>query len=696
MEGALLFFGLPIVLGIIAYIAATIRDSNEAKLRTITAEQDKKKNQYDKLIAEYTQKNAQLEKSKAAFDQLVSEKMEAYPYLAAIRADFETIYYEDAAQYLVSKNHPAYTAAQNIRALRNDTNRILTEKHVIEYKLAYLLQLYPVLTDVLSANFDQNDLPRLKRSHIAEELEYSELHLQKVMDQNEALRGELATCRAAEQRAVRTIQQLRETIDRLKDEQRPSEIAPPQPNENHSYTDDRVLNIINNLNDAQKKIQILQEQIDRLVADIEEKDTIIANSALFSDDSMSLIPTDLRSDYIHSLRTERLDKATNDSFSFSLPLTISSTVISHENQYDTTLRSCTCPDHQHRHLVCKHMLALALRIHAFDSYENHILQSIKDFSHLSRQYDKKIEEYQNLKKALNDRYQTHPYLADMIARYKAAQIDARVQSPKSKRELMSLVKRLEKEKAMLQNQIAVYEYMFPLLGDFKELPPENLEQAIIDADGSGFHYQWLSEEDYAALTDIEKQQRWIEKYFHQRSGNAWEAGIKYERYIGYLCEKEGCKVKYSGALLKLNDMGRDLIATKGKTVYIIQCKRFAESKEIHENHLFQLFGSTTQYQANNPSKNVVGVFVTTTALSAVASQCAEQLGIKLYEHVAFQEYPTIKCNLSKSGEKIYHLPFDQQYDTVSIECSKGESYVATVAEAQALGYRHAMRHTFNG
>lgn len=539
-------------------------------------------------------------------------------------------------------------------------------------------------------------LSELIESRAAEHTISAELHIKEIIDQNEALRGELATCRAAEQRAVRTVQQLRETIDRLENEQQALQVVSSQTLDDRSDYNARVTNIINNLNDAQKKIQTLQEQIARLVAEIEEKDNIIANYNLFSDGSMSLIPADLHSDYIHSLRTERLDKATNDSFSFSLPLPISTTVISNENRYDTTLLSCTCPDHQHRHLVCKHMLALALRIHAFDSYENHILQSIKDFSHLSRQYDKKIEEYQNLKKALNDRYQTHPYLADMIARYKAAQIDAHVQSPKNKRELMSSIKRLEKEKAMLQNQIAVYEYMFPILGDFKELPPENLEQAIIDADGSGFHYQWLSKEDYAALTDIEKQQRWIEKYFHQRSSNAWEAGIKYERYIGYLCEKEGCKVKYSGALLKLNDMGRDLIATKGKTVYIIQCKRFAESKEIHENHLFQLFGSTTQYQANNPSKNVVGVFVTTTALSAVASQCAEQLGIKLYEHVAFQEYPTIKCNLSKSGEKIYHLPFDQQYDTVSIECSKGESYVATVAEAQALGYRHAMRHTFNG
>lgn len=51
----------------------------------------------------------------------------------------------------------------------------------------------------------------------------------------------------------------------------------------------------------------------------------------------------------------------------------------------------------------------------------------------------------------------------------------------------------------------------------------------------------------------------------------------------------------------------------------------------------------------------------------------------------------IKCNISKDGEKIYHLPFDQQYDRVSIANKKGACYVATVAEAEEQGFRRAYK-----
>ena len=45
----------------------------------------------------------------------------------------------------------------------------------------------------------------------------------------------------------------------------------------------------------------------------------------------------------------------------------------------------------------------------------------------------------------------------------------------------------------------------------------------------------------------------------------------------------------------------------------------------------------------------------------------------------------------RTGEKIFHLPFDQQYDSVLIEEERLERYVETVAEAESLGFRHAYR-----
>ncbi len=52
----------------------------------------------------------------------------------------------------------------------------------------------------------------------------------------------------------------------------------------------------------------------------------------------------------------------------------------------------------------------------------------------------------------------------------------------------------------------------------------------------------------------------------------------------------------------------------------------------------------------------------------------------------------IKCNINQSTkEKIYHLPFDQQYDRTKITAECGEFYATTVAEAEKKGFRRAFR-----
>ena len=60
------------------------------------------------------------------------------------------------------------------------------------------------------------------------------------------------------------------------------------------------------------------------------------------------------------------------------------------------------------------------------------------------------------------------------------------------------------------------------------------------------------------------------------------------------------------------------------------------------------------------------------------------------------DYPCIKCNIGHDSEgnrtKIYHLPFDQQYDNTKIEPNKGEFYAVTVKEAENAGFRRAFKH----
>jgi micrococcal nuclease len=49
--------------------------------------------------------------------------------------------------------------------------------------------------------------------------------------------------------------------------------------------------------------------------------------------------------------------------------------------------------------------------------------------------------------------------------------------------------------------------------------------------------------------------------------------------------------------------------------------------------------------------------------------------------------PVIKGNISSSGEKIYHVPGQQYYDSTVIDESKGERWFCTELEAQAAGWR---------
>ena len=253
----------------------------------------------------------------------------------------------------------------------------------------------------------------------------------------------------------------------------------------------------------------------------------------------------------------------------------------------------------------------------------------------------------------------------------------------SKRDLLAKLK-------MFEYQCAFYEAMFPWLEDFKEAPIiEAFEYAgLSDATYDRLRY-WLSPEEYQTLTSTQKNQLALTRYV-KRNKSPWEIGIEYERYIGYVYEQRGYRVRYSGATMGLEDMGRDLVATKDGKTLVIQCKRWSQEKTIHEKHIFQLFGSVTLMQVEKPGE-YIPLFITSATLSDTAKACAQLLNVDVVENHPFKQYPLIKCNISKDGEKIYHLPFDQQYDRVIINSHDGDTYAKTVAEAEALGFRHAYR-----
>ena len=46
-----------------------------------------------------------------------------------------------------------------------------------------------------------------------------------------------------------------------------------------------------------------------------------------------------------------------------------------------------------------------------------------------------------------------------------------------------------------------------------------------------------------------------------------------------------------------------------------------------------------------------------------------------------------------TGEKIYHLPFDINYDKTVIDPAHGEFYAATVPQAESAGFRRTHKWT---
>ena len=426
----------------------------------------------------------------------------------------------------------------------------------------------------------------------------------------------------------------------------------------------------------------------------------------------------------HSIRNNpdygRLQSSLTQSMHLIPPFDISSDIESSSgNHYHVTLCSCTCPDYSSRKRPCKHMYRLAVEIGALIGFDNSgISQEIESMlsqrASLQAEAEKAKSQIQKFKKQesdiqriLSESSQSYPWLAHLYSDYFYLQ-DKQTEDALRNKQRPALkaaddLKRIRQENRELraqakasEYQLHFYETLFPWLVDFCELTPQEAYSAQLSLssevqDEYEVLQNWLSPDEYQRLSSQEKYQLALDRYRARRKSN-WEIGIEYERYIGYLCEQQGYKVSYTGAKMGLEDMGRDLIASRDNDYFIIQCKRWSKEKSIHEKHIFQLFGSCVLYESQHQRIHVTGVFVTTTTLSDLARDCANRLSIQLFEQVPISDYPLIKCNISRSGEKIYHLPFDQQYDRVIIDPQAGEFFSSTIAEAESAGFRRAFRH----
>jgi hypothetical protein len=336
-----------------------------------------------------------------------------------------------------------------------------------------------------------------------------------------------------------------------------------------------------------------------------------------------------------------------------------------------------------------------------------------------------IKERISFAKLAKQKYQGFPLLADAWSEYLSIR-DQKVEEylrvkkrpAYSTAEKMKECTRERREYArlakILEYQIRTYETLFPWLTEFSD---GSIDEQPIEDDGAHSETltfdntddpakRWLSPLEYKALSAKQRNQRALDRHLSRRKSK-WEIGRDYERYVGYTFEQQGFEVEFFGAIQGLEDLGRDLIAKRNGEVKIIQCKHWSENKQIHEKHIFQVFGTAIEYairtgeisNAGSLSKvlligmeKVTPILITSTRLSEKAREIAEKLGVVIQENFKLSPYPVIKCNKSSKGDqRIYHLPFDQQYDRVKIEFDRGELYVDTVEGAEMLGFRRANR-----
>ena len=222
---------------------------------------------------------------------------------------------------------------------------------------------------------------------------------------------------------------------------------------------------------------------------------------------------------------------------------------------------------------------------------------------------------------------------------------------------------------------------------------------------------YLSDEEWRNLSIDARNQLALDRYIQGRKKSAWAIGRDYEMSCAHFLKNKNFEVKLHGIENGVHDLGRDLICYRftkdlfGKydlnngLILVVQCKYWRKELEIRENVIMQLYGSTISFKIEHngmlrSNVNVVPVLMIPdfSAISDTALQFAKLLNIRIVRQNMI-DYPRIKCNIN-GGNKIYHLPFDQQYDRAQIK-NDGEFYAFTVDEATNKGFRRAMRHFSN-
>lgn len=308
------------------------------------------------------------------------------------------------------------------------------------------------------------------------------------------------------------------------------------------------------------------------------------------------------------------------------------------------------------------------------SLENYELNStmIKIFNDFYEKYLSSYEKYFYFKK--NPSYRSADYIREIKADYKELQIKNK------KLELLLSQFNDEKEDEIIEKE--------------KETNSFNEENIACK-------YSKLNKEEWKKLSYIEKLDLIIQRY-KEKWKNKLNIGLEFERYCGYLYEKNGYTVEYNGILKGKSDGGIDLIAINKEKKLYIQCKYWGVNKQIRENTITQLFGSALKKAIDDGenyntfieklnSEKIRIILLTKTELSEEAKLFCRGLNILYKENIEINpNYPIIK---GVSGEeKIFYIPTDLQYDNIKYKSTYKEyKRFKTCKDAEKSGYRHCYK-----
>lgn len=363
---------------------------------------------------------------------------------------------------------------------------------------------------------------------------------------------------------------------------------------------------------------------------------------------------------------------------------------------------------------------LVANVKKLEELEKNVISLNQENKELLNIIDAREKALQNI---ISEKSKAFPWLAEAISefyKYQDFEIGKYLETKKhpaykkadAVREVAIENKLLRKQIKIAQNFVTYYETLFPWINEYIGEDLDDLLESIAQTEKQDSEEEsdpvlkFIPKAEYEKLSPADRNQKALDRYLSSRK-KAYEIGRDYERYIGYLYEIEGFKVEYMGIEKGLEDLGRDLICLKGNEIEIVQCKCWASHKTIHEKHINQLYGTAVKYFIDHKqiisnkksltlfpdlisSGQIKATFVTSTKLSDTAKKFADALGIKIIQEKSLEKYPVIKCNIASNGDRIYHLPFDQQYDKTLIK-NNGEFYAATVKDAENKGFRRAFR-----